>query len=80
MEDTLALVDSVLGNRNPGYFVKPHYRRNVAEPSGIYVIVLPIENSPSCTGKWLYDNRVWFCSRESTTLQGYTTDQRCFVF
>jgi hypothetical protein len=33
-------------------------------------IVLPIENSRSCVGKRLYNNRLWFCSRESTTLKG----------
>ena len=34
------------------------------------VIVLVIENSRSCAGKWLYNNRLWFCSREFTTLKG----------
>ena len=29
-----------------------------------------IENSCSCAGKWLYYNRLWFCSREFITLKG----------
>jgi hypothetical protein len=29
-----------------------------------------IENSRSCAGKWLYNNRLWFSSREFTTLKG----------
>jgi hypothetical protein len=33
-------------------------------------IVLLIENSRSCAGKWLYSNRLWFCLREFTTLKG----------
>jgi len=34
------------------------------------IILLPIENSRSCAGKWLYNNRLSFCSREFTTLKG----------
>jgi hypothetical protein len=32
--------------------------------------VLPIENSRSCVGKRLHNNRLWLCSREFTTLKG----------
>ena len=33
-------------------------------------IVLLIENSRFCAGKRLYNNRLWFRSREFTTLKG----------
>jgi hypothetical protein len=33
--------------------------------------VLLIEDSRSCVGKRPYDNMLWFCSWEFTTLKGY---------
>jgi hypothetical protein len=33
-------------------------------------MLLLIENSRSYASKWLHDNRLWFCSREFTTLKG----------
>jgi len=36
------------------------------------IMLLLIENSRYYAGKWLYNNRLWFYSREFTTLQGYT--------
>ena len=32
---------------------------------------LPVENFRFCAGKRLYNGRLWFRSREFTTLQGY---------
>jgi hypothetical protein len=39
-----------------------------------YDILILIENSGSCAGKWLCNNRLWFCSREFTTLKGISSD------
>ena len=36
----------------------------------LFIILLLIENSRPCAGKWLYNNRLWSCSREFTTLKG----------
>ena len=38
--------------------------------------MFPIENSRSCEGKWLHNNRLWFCPREFTTLKGMTADMK----
>jgi hypothetical protein len=37
-------------------------------------MLLLIENSRSCAGKWLHNNRLWFCSWEFTTLKGINRD------
>ena len=44
-----------------------------------YSTVLLIENSGSCAGKWLYNNRLSFCSREFTTLKGII-DERSIIW
>ena len=41
--------------------------------------MFPIENSRSCAGKWLHNNRLWFCPREFTTLKGMTTDMKRII-
>ena len=38
-----------------------------------YCIVLLIENSGCRAGKWPHKNRLRFCSREFSTLQGYNS-------
>jgi hypothetical protein len=38
-------------------------------PWGHFMVLL-IENSRSCAGKWLYTSRLWSCSRRFTTLKG----------
>jgi hypothetical protein len=46
-------------------------QRYAADMAGnLCFIVLLIQNSRSCAGKWLYNNRLWFCPREFTTLKG----------
>ena len=37
-------------------------------------MVLAIEISRICAGMWFHNERLWFCPREFTTLQGYTMD------
>ena len=36
------------------------------------IVLLLIENSRSCAGKQLHNNRLWLCSREFATLKGVT--------
>jgi hypothetical protein len=50
-----------------------------AEDLPAVVILVLIDNSGSCAGKWLYNNRLWFCSREFTTLKGIIASGRVNV-
>jgi hypothetical protein len=36
----------------------------------LYNIVFPTENPRSCADTWPHNNKLWFCSREFTTLKG----------